>query len=768
MGYDRGMAKKRLEMTSADYVTIALSPVLIMIMVGSLVFFLLELFYDGIHEARLTWIMFWFVFATVLVARIAIEEGSERAGIYGLALALAVAVTMVKFVDKPWLAWALLALVWWSANKLTWDCTLIDDTVDASGQGLLQAAGFDRAAAAPARNTPAHSADASLAARQRASRTARAENRAATGDEAPVKVKSVPWWRRLFVNASESKDQPHAPGLWVVYFSLAALPLFGLGQLLIPRADEDRRSYAFWLLMAYVASGLGLLLTTSFLGLRRYLRQRKLQMPDSMTGIWLGVGTALIVAMLFVGLLLPRTSAELADAASWNPLGSPDRDASSFAPLKDGPGKGPGSPGSTRPEESQRDVDPKQQQSGSSADQGSEKKGAGAASGKGEKGGKSSGSGDRDSGDRGSGQQDSKQNSQGGSSENSSSQSKSQGGQPENKGSSQGKSSAGQGAGKQQAGDKKSPGQSSGSQGGQDKSAGGGAKDKSGGDSNDPSNKGRSQPSSEKQGPRPGESDQRHSERDPSDAQKGDLEKSTKQQQDASSQEKTDPDKSNSDPQRSGEPQAGGGRPPQTPPRALSQPSTSPPPGSSVFSWLNNASRYLKWLVYLALLLVGLYILKKHGKELLATLRQMWRELLDFLRGLLGQGPKPAAEVAATAAPAKIARPFSSYANPFQNGEANRSSPNQVVEYSFEALQAWATEQGIDPRPEETPLEFAGQLGQRVQPLATDANELARLYSQVAYARASLARGSLSSVERLWSLLYDRRPAPHAAPAPRA
>ena len=48
-----------------------------MLLVKSLVFFLLEVMYRGRYEARLTWILFWFVIGSVLVARIGIEEGKE-------------------------------------------------------------------------------------------------------------------------------------------------------------------------------------------------------------------------------------------------------------------------------------------------------------------------------------------------------------------------------------------------------------------------------------------------------------------------------------------------------------------------------------------------------------------------------------------------------------------------------------------------------------------------------------------------------------------
>ena len=46
----------------------------------------------------------------------------------------------------------------------------------------------------------------------------------------------------------------HSPGVWIVYFSLAALPIFGIGQLFIPSAQVGQRRYAFCLLAIYVAS----------------------------------------------------------------------------------------------------------------------------------------------------------------------------------------------------------------------------------------------------------------------------------------------------------------------------------------------------------------------------------------------------------------------------------------------------------------------------------------------------------------------------------
>ncbi len=58
-----------------------------------------------------------------------------------------------------------------------------------------------------------------------------------------------------------------------MYLALAALPLFGVGQFLM-RGDPQAWSAAQKYLALYLFSSLSLLVTTSFLGLRRYLRQR--------------------------------------------------------------------------------------------------------------------------------------------------------------------------------------------------------------------------------------------------------------------------------------------------------------------------------------------------------------------------------------------------------------------------------------------------------------------------------------------------------------
>lgn len=303
----------RREMTLADYLVIGLSPALIMLLVGSLVFFLLEVSYSGQYRERMMWVLGWFVFGAVLVARIAIQEGRDQAALFGFALAGATALFAARYVDQVVVAIVLLAVVWWCAWKLTWDCTLIDDKQDASGEGLLQAARLSE--------EPSVSAE--------------------TPDEGTLDT---------------AKTRPHSPGLWVVYFSLAALPLFGIGQLLIPSQHSGRRSYGFQLLMVYVAAGLGLLLATSFLGLRRYLRQRNLKMPARMTVSWLVMGSLLAASLLLLALLLPRPQGEYSLPDLIDRVDQKLQQASRMAQLGNDHGEGEG--------RRIGDIDPKDQQPG--------------------------------------------------------------------------------------------------------------------------------------------------------------------------------------------------------------------------------------------------------------------------------------------------------------------------------------------------------------------------------------------------------------------
>ncbi len=646
------MAQTRHHQTLGDYMGIAIGPILIMAMVGSLVYFLLEVLYAGKYEFRLQWILFCFVFGIVLVARMSMRDDlSAPWGLYGLVLGFVVWVAICRYVHFDpetllgQLSWAvnagLMGIVWWASHQLTWDCTYIDDQVEASGVGLMQAAGIEEGGS---REEEPKAKNGELRAKKREqskSKKSLEVDSSSTLDApsssslslAPHPSSLAPtWWERWRNYRAEQRKKPHNPGVWVIYFSLAALPLFGLGQSLIPAADEGRRRYVFWLMIVYLGSGLGLLLTTSFLGLRRYLRQRKLPMPTSIAGAWLATGGVLIAALLVLGALLPRPNAEypLIDVGSL--ASSKEQQASKFAQKGDSPGKGQGRASTDRPP-------------------------------------------DNEKGNEGSGNKPDKQ---GGSQ-------------------SQGKSG-------QQKGDSKSDQKGNGKGKQKDKSSG---DQKSNGEGKDKSNK-------------------------------------DKQKKDKSSGEKG----SDSDDQEAS--------------------AKSPP--SFHTSILSSLSSVLKWIVFAVLAIVVAIYLFRHGlryfanfmtwaPKLLAALDAFWQRLFGWW-GVKSESARDEME------PRKIEtppRPFSSFANPFRDGAVRRQSPEELVRYSFEALEAWGREHDLSRTPEETALEFARRIGETTPPLDAEVKRLAGLYVRAAYGQGRLTPTSISTLQQFWERLESVREAPLSA-----
>jgi hypothetical protein len=513
--------------TLADYLVIGISPVLIMLLVGSLCFFLIEVFFCGPTLGSVRWVMFWFVMAVVLVSRIGIEQDAGHAAVYGLALAVATWLYLIQIHPAFILGMILLGVVWWCAHKLTWDCTLIDEDEDASGGGLIETAG-DRKNFLPRNKKETKIRD--------------------------CKTKNEP-----------PPVTPHSPGLWVVYFSLAALPLFGMGQMLLPRDDAAARHAGFSFLLVYVTAALGLLLTTSFLGLRRYLRQRFLEMPPRIAFGWIRFGVGVAAFVLIGALLLPRPGANEAWHVVREHVDYQLRQASEYATRFSPHGKGQGRSGNDA------------QKSGSS----------------------------------------------------------------------------------------KNPGE----------------------------NPGTGSP-----------------------------------------------------------PQSGSGQSPSSGPGGTVQ-GQEAQPHPPLTEGAGPFYRGFKVLFLLALaVFAGGWLFWRRAlifqmmRSLVAALTQFFRNLFRF--SLPGKEPTVSVEAKRSGR-----RRFAAFRNPFLAGKNTSRTPEQLVLYSFEALQVWAEEQGIEPRPEQTAREFCSEVSHRFPEINPELNQLSFLYCYAAYGLSVPAGYDLEPVKKLWRFL---------------
>ena len=594
-----------LRKTTIDYMVLAISPILVTCMVASLALFLSAVFHPSPFASRINLVIICYSVATVGIARISIEDGKDKAVLYAIPLALVtfIAFSILNPADGPLSYLAplvhigLIAITWWSAHKLTWDSTVIFDHDDSSGQGLLQKVGLDSDTRDP---------------------SDRESEDAATDDGGS-------WFERWKVN----RKKPHTPGVWVVYYSLAALPLFGLGQTFIQVGNQELRTFCFQLGCIYVGSGLGLLMTTSFLGLRRYLRHRDVEMPPAMANMWLTVGSIMIGVLMVGALILPRPGNGPSLKFLTDAFDSDDYDTSEHAIGNDGFESGPNG----------------NQSSNENSEQGG---GEGEPSGESGQGGEQGDGEGEQSGESG------------------------QGGE---QGDGEGEQSGESGQGGEQ-GD--GEGEQSGESG-------------SGGEQGD----GEGEQSGE--GEQPGE----------------DGESQTEQN---SAQEFPSQSTSNS-------------------------------------QILENLGRFLTLLIWIVTGGALLYFLFKNRTSLLKAASEMWHGFWEWLSNLFSGTPNETVTEATDTCEAIVERPqpFATFSNPFQG--TLKMSPREVIHYSFQALEAWAYEKGIERRDDQTPNEFTREVALNAQTIGTNIEQLGKLYSQEAYAPNSVASSHLPELQTFWSVL---------------
>ena len=118
----------RPRFTELDYAIVAVAPALIMVLVGSLVLFLVGIFYDGQFPWRLNFIMCMFVLGIVANARVGIEVSAIQATVLGGILGVLVLFSVMRFVPGGVvLATVLLGVVWWLSTRLVYDCTVSEE-----------------------------------------------------------------------------------------------------------------------------------------------------------------------------------------------------------------------------------------------------------------------------------------------------------------------------------------------------------------------------------------------------------------------------------------------------------------------------------------------------------------------------------------------------------------------------------------------------------------------------------------------------------------
>ena len=670
--------EKKIRPEGLDYLLASIAPFFIIGMIGALVFFLITVCYQGSYTQRLMWILGLYTVASVLIARIAIEQSRTLSYAYMLALAGATLLVTPQFfvVTGPMAIFsfpiliALLVIVAVLADRITFDCTSMNEQVQSSGVGILQSLGLIQSE----RN----------AAEKEKPNLRKSDNQ---------QIEPTPSERKT------ANSRKHNPGVWVLYFALLALPLFGLGQLIIQNPED--RSWAFKCLFLYLLCSLCLLVLIALLSLRKYLRERGVPMETSFAIRWLAIGMLSVFAMLCVLSLLPLPGKSLLSMDmpfritsrddlktsrwGWGPEGVPKEGGKPGQP-QDG-GKPQGEPAPKQP-----NVDPENQRQPGTGKQASDQKGDGK-QGEGKQGDGKQGEGKQGEGKQGDGKQG-------------------EGKQGEGK-----QGDGKQGDGKQGDGKQGDGKQGDGKQGEGKQGEGKQGEGKQGVSSEDPKNKQADQASKGEKG-----DSQNEDERDGKKDEQGEKQDQQKQQ----------------------EPGNAGNQP-----KPQEQQQAPPPTQSMSIQW--NFSAAFQWLAMFVLAIVAVVFGIRYRHQLL----QAWTEFRDWINALLGRKTRiqvPVVDENVTLIEDPFP-PFQSFGNPFTAG--NRWTREQIVRHMYRATVSWGYEHRVVRRDDETPEEFMRRLARRFPQQQELLSMLGQLYNRIAYARGTVRNEEMKPMGDLWRWLSE-------------
>ena len=287
-----------------DWLLEFLTPFMILIMVASVVFFLLDVrfVYTEVHDWNLRMVAFFFILGVVSLNRLIARDGRDESILYFVALAGAITMyTMAtttaydvgsvggKFMNRPGVALAfnlsVVMFIWWLANRLTHECC-VDENYTAGDIGILTGTvrrfkeKAERKTAAPILDTTLDAIDPSEW-------------------KKPEKKGPKPAY-----GATQRLSKRH-PGISILYFSVPVMIAFALGQRVVQHGGESMLLAGHLYLACYTVSALSLLMLSSLAGLRDYFRARRVKLPGTLGPFWIGLGSVMVVMVLFGAAVLP-------------------------------------------------------------------------------------------------------------------------------------------------------------------------------------------------------------------------------------------------------------------------------------------------------------------------------------------------------------------------------------------------------------------------------------------------------------------------------
>ena len=303
--------------TPTDLLVDALTPTMIFLMVGAVIFFLLDVryVYTAVHDTNLRFVALAFVMGVVALNRLIARDGSDESVLYGFALAGAIglytfattglydvgSVTRNFMNSSPYLATAfnmvIVAFIWWLTNRLMHECC-VDENRTAGDIGILTGTARRFQKAVKREKT----SEDSLFVRK-TKEPVLALNVVEAYD--PTEWKETKKKKAAAPAVANRRLSKRHPGVSIFYVSVPVLAIFAFGLRIVQHGGRPMILAGHLYMGLYVVAALMLLLLTSLGGLRQYFRSRYVQLPPMLGPFWIGLGVVMIAMVLLGAMRMP-------------------------------------------------------------------------------------------------------------------------------------------------------------------------------------------------------------------------------------------------------------------------------------------------------------------------------------------------------------------------------------------------------------------------------------------------------------------------------
>jgi hypothetical protein len=171
----------------------------------------------------------------------------------------------------------------------------------------------------------------------------------------------------------------------------------------------------------------------------------------------------------------------------------------------------------------------------------------------------------------------------------------------------------------------------------------------------------------------------------------------------------------------------------------------------------------LKALYYLIVFGIVGYLVWRYRAEVLAAIQAFLQSLREFWEKLFGSRREVSPEAALPTQPVALPTPFADFADPFSSGQAGSYLPEELVVYTFRAVEAWAREHDCPRLEHQTPHEFAAQIADHHEAVGQQTLGLAELYCAVAYSERNVDPRRTGQLAGLWRVLRETPATPLVA-----